>query len=126
MQAKEQLERIRTLVLEARKLLKQREQLVKDESSTEEIDARIAAIKCEYNEIYSRLTPLIQKMNIYEFQKILFMFYYEAAPMKDIVTTVLELPPNSTSISLAQSRKRMSINYLQLLMGNPKKQEGKQ
>lgn len=113
MQAREQLDRVRKLAQNAKTLKKRREQLLAANSSLLEIDAEIERNQSEYQKLCECLTPLINHIYWDQMQNILYKFYFEAAPMSDVLTTVFDLPVNSSCLSFAQSRKQMAIKYLQ-------------
>jgi hypothetical protein len=113
MQAREQLDRVRKIVLDAKKLKKRREQLVASGTSLVEIDAEIERNQAEYQEMLDCLTPLINQIGWDQLRNILYKFYFEAAPMSEVLTTVIDLPVNPSCLSFAQSRKQMAIKDLQ-------------
>ena len=113
MQAREQLDRVRKLAQNVKALQKRREQLLASNSSLAGIDFEIERNQTEYQKLYAHLTPLINKIYWDQMRNILYKFYFEAAPMSEVLTTVFDLPVNSSCLSFAQSRKQMAIRYLQ-------------
>lgn len=113
MQVQEKLDHARKLVLDTKKLLNRREQLIAKESSWEEIDAEIANNQAEYQKLKACLCPLIDLLFWDQQRAILNKFYLEAAPMAEIVSSVMELPVEPSCLSLAQGRKRMAVRDLQ-------------
>ncbi len=113
MQAREQLDCVRKLAQNAKTLKKRREQLLAANSSVEEIDVEIEHNQAEYQDLCDCLTPLINQIYWDEMRNILYKFYYEGAPMSEVLTTVFDLPVDSSCLSFAQSRKQMAIKYLQ-------------
>ncbi len=116
MKAREQLDQIRKLAQEAKKLKSHREQLLVAGSSLVEIDAKIERNQVEFQKMSDYLTPLINHMYWDQLRNILFKFYFEAATMSEVLTTVMDLPVNPSCLSFAQSRKQMAIKDLQLEM----------
>jgi len=113
MQAREQLDRVRKLAQNAKALQKRKEHLLASNSSLVEIEEEIERNQAEYQELCVRLTPLINQIYWDQMRNILYKFYFEAAPMSEVLTTVFDLPVNSSCLSFAQSRKQMAIKYLQ-------------
>lgn len=113
MDAHEQLDRVRKLVLDTKALIMRREQLLRTGSSLDEIDAEIGRNQAEYHELCDCLTPLVNQIWWDQLRNILFKFYYEAMPMREILTTVIDLPVSPSSLSFAQGRKKMAIRELQ-------------
>lgn len=113
MQAREQLDCARKLAQNAKKLQKRREQLLAANSSLSEIDEEIERNQAKYQELCKCLSPLINQIYWDQMRNILYKFYFEATPMSDVLTTVFDLPVNSSCLSFAQGRKQMAIKYLQ-------------
>ena len=113
MQARDQLDQIRKLAQEAKKLKTRREKLSATGSSLEEIDAEIKQNQTEYQKLSDYLTPLINHIRWDQLRNILLRFYFEAAPMSEVLTTVIDLPVEPSSMSFAQGRKQMAIRELQ-------------
>lgn len=113
MQAREQLDRVRKLAQNAKALQKRREKLLASNSFLVEIEEEIERNQAEYQELCARLTPLINQIYWDQMRNILYKFYFEAAPMSEVLMTVFDLPVNSSCLSFAQSRKQMAIKYLQ-------------
>ena len=88
----------------------------------EAVDAEIKRNYDEHVDICCLFEPVLALL-CWDYAQMLSMFYLNAMPLSEVVSSALELPVNSRTLSLAHRRKSMALRELQEAVDRPESEK---